>query len=445
MFHGRQSSMRRLSLSLLLVVIVAIVGAGWAMDRLFARLDHGDDDDLQIAEQLGYRMVTWLDGIETLPAESVLPASDEAYDAYLIARDSIALPEPLGVQLADGQVVMLESRRGVALHFLLPKSQRILVLTVPQPSSGGTALRLLLTIVFYSCIILLVLVWLYPLIRRLQKLATAARCIGQGDLSQRIETRPASQLYDIESEFNAMAQRIQVLMEDNRMLSSAVSHDLRTPLARLRFGVDALDETSLDARQGDYVARISKDLDSMEQLVNVLLEFARLEQRLDELPRRAVSLLPIVQQAIDSQSPDASMRVETLVIGDVPTVMADERYTLMLINNLMQNAVAYARSRIRVSISVQDGRVKLQIDDDGPGFPELEVERLFKPFQKGSLPNVPDQAVHGYGLGLAIVERIVRWLGASVSLGRSSDLQGARVTVGFGMPEITGMAAAAVD
>ncbi len=423
--------MRRLSLSLLLVVIVAIIGAGWAMDRLFARLDHGDHDDLQIAEQLGYRMVAWLDGIDTLPAEPVLPVSDEAYDVYLIARDGIALPEPLGAQLAEGRVVMLESPRGVALHFLLPQSQGILVLTVPQPSSGGTAMRLLLTIIFYSCIVLLMLVWLYPLIRRLQKLATAARLFGQGDLSQRIETRPASQLHDIESEFNAMAQRIQVLMDDNRMLSSAVSHDLRTPLARLRFGVDALDETSLDARQGDYVARISKDLDSMEQLVNVLLEFARLEQRLDELPRRAVSLLPIVQQAIDSQSPDASMRVETKVIGDIPKVMADERYTVMLINNLMQNAVKYAHSRVRVSISLQEGRVKLQIEDDGPGFAELEVERLFKPFQKGSLPNVADPAIGGYGLGLAIVERIARWLGASVSLDGSTDLKGASVAVAF--------------
>ena len=427
--------MRRLSLSLLVVVIISIVGAGWAMDRLFARLDHGGDDRLQMAEQFGYRMVGLLDGIVEMPADSATPTSGEAYDIYLIPRDSIALPEMLDRQLAQGRVVMLESRQGVALHFLLPESNRILVLGVPEQSSSGTALRLLLTVVFYASIVLLVLVWLYPLTRRLQTLASATRLIGQGDLSQRIETNPRSQLHDIETEFNAMAQRIQVLMEDNRMLSSAVSHDLRTPLARLRFGVDALQETSLDTRQGDYLDRISNDLNSMEQLVSVLLEFGRLEQRLDDQPRFAVSLAAVVQQAIDTHDPDSPTRIETEVSGGIPEVMADERYTLMLINNLVQNAVKFAHGKIRVSLSRHGGRVNLRIEDDGPGFPELEVERLFKPFQKAAVSNESDHAVRGYGLGLAIVERISRWLGASVSLERSTSLHGASVTVGFRIAE----------
>ena len=95
-----------------------------------------------------------------------------------------------------------------------------------------------------------------------------------------------------------MAQRIQDLVGDNKLLSSAVSHDLRTPLARLRFGVDALSEQVSEPIQEDYILRISHDLALMEELVEVLLEFAQLDQRLNQMPLEQVSLIELLEECV---------------------------------------------------------------------------------------------------------------------------------------------------
>ncbi len=423
--------MRRLSLTLMLVVVLSIVGAGWAVDRLFAVLDTRSSDAIQTAEQLGNRLVDLLDGSSQAKLDALAPTDSSEHDIYTIARDSIVLPATLEKQLESRQAVALESVEGVSLHFLLPAAQRVLVLRIPTPGSSATPLRLMLTLTFYLAITLLILIWLYPLIRRLQRLSVAARLIGEGDLSQRIATTARSQLHGIESEFNAMAHRIQMLLDDNRMLSSAVSHDLRTPLSRLRFGVDALEETMLDQKQQDYLWRISEDLLRMEQLVNVLLEFAKLEQKLDDLPLESVCLRFIVEQAKDAVTLTSERRIEDEEIAAGASILADQRYTLMLVNNLLQNAVKFSNSVVRLTISSQGTRVLLYIEDDGPGFNTGDTERLLKPFQKGVREQDAQSAAAGYGLGLAIVERIARWQRATITLGNSVDLKGACVIVDF--------------
>ena len=82
------------------------------------------------------------------------------------------------------------------------------------------------------------------MVRRLLILSNVAKAFGEGDLNQRVKKGSVSYISDLENEFNHMANRIQTLVEDNKLLGNAVSHDLRTPLARLRFGIDALAETS---------------------------------------------------------------------------------------------------------------------------------------------------------------------------------------------------------
>ena len=134
----------------------------------------------------------------------------------------------------------------------------------------------------------------------MQALTTAAKAFGEGRLDQRVQTHRHSYLHDIECEFNNMAKRIQNLVADNKLLSSAVSHDLRTPLARLRFGIDALDETGDEQTRKQYLERISADLTSMEQLVEVLLEYARLDKELADLPLQNIDIVSLIAGRIDA-------------------------------------------------------------------------------------------------------------------------------------------------
>lgn len=421
--------MRRLGLSLLLVVVMAVVGAGWAIDRLFVRLDK-PDQILKAAEVLGYELAASLDA-SALDLSTNSPVNEASGFALAVMnQDGIALPQELQQLLSSGQALTLESDQGVALYFLMPNTQRVLSVALPEPSRTDTQLRLLLTLLFYAAIATLILLWLYPLARRLQRLASAAKRFGEGQLKQRIQTHRRSQLYGIESEFNRMAQRIQGLLDDNKMLSSAVSHDLKTPLARLRFGVDALSEHSNNSLQEDYLARISDDLTQMEELVQVLLEFARIDQRLSELPLKATALLPIVKQSIERFSELSGCQIELHSELSSEQIMAEPRYTGMLVNNLLQNAGKFADKSIAVSLSNRSGKVSLLIDDDGPGFSEDTPESLFKPFEKGSRRH-DGKATSGHGMGLAIVKRVADWHNADVRLGRSDTLGGARVSVVF--------------
>lgn len=295
---------------------------------------------------------------------------------------------------------------------------------------SDTQLKLFLTLLFYVAIVFLLLLWLFPLIRRLHALATAAKQFGEGKLDKRILTHSRSQLYDIESEFNRMAQRIQDLVDDNKLLSSAVSHDLRTPLARLRFGIDALSEQVHEPVHLDYVHRISHDLLLMEELVEVLLEFAQLEQRLNQLPLTKVSLIELLEACIqDSQSGTRHSIVFNASASDIQ-LMAESRYLKMMLNNVLDNAIKFAHSQIEITVDSTSESATLCIEDDGPGFNGADTERLIKPFEKGVHPH-STTPVGGHGIGLAIVHRIALWHNIRLTISDSGTLTGARVCLCF--------------
>jgi len=279
-------------------------------------------------------------------------------------------------------------------------------------------------------------------------------------LSARVPLVRFSLIRNIETEFNAMAERISTLVEDNRLLSSAVSHDLRTPIARLRFGLDALSEEDNPEVQDRYMVRISNDLAEMEHLVEVLLDYARLEKQQHELPLQPMSLAPRVTDRINAMFNDATHKIEWDIPDEDVFVMANERYIDMVLNNVLQNAQRYGETRIRVSIESapvketgnrvtqrvtpwKNRYVWLVVEDDGPGIPDDERERVLKPFERGRAntervrvtPNKSASAKNalssGFGMGLAIVQRILDWHGAKLEFASSESLGGAEVRMGF--------------
>lgn len=400
------------------------------MDVLFARLDKGDSDSLDLMTKMGYQLAAQIDANS---AQALLPTTEGKVlgDGFvLLERDELSLPSALQAQLESGQVLTLESGAGVVLYYFLSKSDQVLAVRLPEKSTNRTRLRLLLTVLFYLAIVGFLLLWLSPLIRRLQRLAVVAKQFGEGQLDSRISTQPSSNLHDIETEFNRMAQRIQGLLDDNRMLTSAVSHDLRTPLSRLRFGIDALAEQTNDSLQSNYIDRLSADLAAMEQLVEVLLEFARLEQRLTEIPLRSIDLTSVLTQTIEYAESTVDCKIELHIPLDEVLVLGDERYVTMLFNNLLQNAIRYATGVVKVSVDVLGSHVWLRVEDDGPGLEPIDRDRLLKPFERGNDPG-GNKENPSYGLGLAIVQRIADWHGGLVELGDSQVLGGACISVRF--------------
>ncbi len=436
--------MRRLSISLLVIVLLATIGFGWTLDRLFIELQPDEADRLAPYRVVGEALVRSVENGNNLEQLTSAWPKDSPLQMGMIESDTLALPTALRADLNQGQSLALETDDGVTLLVPVEGGVNALALALPpQTSTAESVLRFALTILFYAGIVSLILLWVYPLVRRLHALSKAANEFGAGNLSSRVPITRLSLIKNIETEFNAMAERIATLVEDNRLLSSAVSHDLRTPIARLRFGLDALSEEDDAAVQEKYMQRISNDLAEMEHLVEVLLDYARLEKQQRELPLTPMALAPRVTERINALFNDTSHDIEWDPNSDVAAesiwVMANERYIDMVINNVLQNAQRYGKSKIRVSISTShknDKRVWLIIEDDGPGIPDDERSRVLKPFERGRanierVRPASSPSSSGFGMGLAIVHRILQWHGAKLSLGTSSRLGGASVEMGL--------------
>jgi len=420
---------RRLSVSLLIVVLLSTIGLGWAIDRLFDGLVKHEADSLQLYRDVGSDLVGSVSSaLELGKIVSAWPDSNPI-TLRLISAQELALPSELEQQLNVGEPLVLESESDVSLFFAIPNSSQVLSLSPPKIESE-TPIRVMLTMLFYGGMISLVLLWIYPLARRLLALGRSARAFGEGQLDKRVATHQRSFLYGIESEFNSMAQRIQSLVADNKMLASAVSHDLRTPLARLRFGIDLLDEAKDEEVRTEYQLRLSNDLTAMENLVEVLLEYARLDQQLSDMPKSAIDLASVVNHGVDSLVDTEGTIIHWEVSAERFLVQAHVRYVTMLINNLLQNAVNYGNGNVSVSIVRKRANILLSIEDDGPGIPETQRQDILKPFVRGQ-DSEGNPLGKGYGMGLAIVSRIAQWHNASFSIHRSELLGGARFDILF--------------
>lgn len=446
--------MRRLSISLLVIVLLATIGFGWTLDRLFIELQPDEADRLAPYRIVGEALVSGIESGNDINSVTANWPEDSALQLSVIDFDALALPDALRADLNQGESLALEAEEGVTLFVPIAGGSSALAMSLPPATSTAeAALRFALSILFYAGIVSLILLWVYPLVRRLHALSKAAHEFGAGNFSSRVPITRFSLIKNIETEFNAMAERIATLVEDNRLLSSAVSHDLRTPLARLRFGLDALSEEDDVAVQEKYMQRISGDLAEMEHLVEVLLDYARLEKQQRELPLTPMALVPRVTERINALFNDTSHDIEWEPTkegaSDDIWVMANERYIDMVINNVLQNAQRYGKSKIRVSISTShknDRRVWLIIEDDGPGIPDEERSRVLKPFERGranierarpasaqskSAAIQQNALSSGFGMGLAIVNRILQWHGAQLVLSNSEKLGGASVEMGF--------------
>lgn len=428
--------MKRLAISLLIVVLAATVGAGWALDRLFAGLSEAggaNGERLDAWRHLGRALADTVATTDDPIAALRALAPDQ--DVTQVSAEELGLDDAaLRSALVDRRGLALESARGVTVYYALAGRDDVLALGHPELRAETTP-RLLLTLGFYVALLMLVGLWLLPLIRRLERLVRASEAFGRGQLDARVLTRAGSDLHAVESAFNAMASRIGRLVDDNRLLARGVAHDLKTPLTRLRFGIDFLEE--LDAsvnnpeQHRDRVRRLQADLDAMEGSLDAMLGYARFELREAGEPHRSVDLAALVADRVAACCDSSGIAFEP---GDVVhQVWGDERELATLVDNLLQNASRYGDGHIRVSLagSASQG-VILNVEDDGEGIPQARREGVLTPFVRDVSENErTDRRPAGHGLGLVLVARIAERHGAQMSICTSQALGGACMRVSF--------------
>lgn len=245
-------------------------------------------------------------------------------------------------------------------------------------------------------------------------IARAAERLGTDVSAPALPESGPREVRQVTRAFNEMQRRIRRFVEDRTQMIAAISHDLRTPITRLRLRAEFVE----DKEQHD---KMLADLDEMEAMISSTLSFARDEAAAEK--REVVDLIALVQSACDDLE-DAGHSVEFHGEGRLP--LTCRRIALRrALNNLLDNAVKYG-GRARVALLQEAGTIAIQIDDDGPGIPESELEKAFAPFYRVERSRSRDTG--GVGLGLAFARSVIRAHGGDIRL-INRDEGGLRVIV----------------
>jgi signal transduction histidine kinase len=246
----------------------------------------------------------------------------------------------------------------------------------------------------------------YPVVRRitrrLERLHTRVEALGAGDLTARVEVEGCDEVASLARSFNQAVDRIERLVQAQRTMLAGASHELRSPLARMRMAIELL----AGADRPELRARLSQDIAELDALIGELL----LASRLDTLERLArtedLDLLALLAEE--------GARTGAEVSGASVCIQGDARMLRRLMRNLLENAQRYAAgSPIEASVvPLTPMGACLRVADRGPGVPEPERERIFEPFYRPT--GLRERGDGGVGLGLALVRQIARHHGGEV-------------------------------
>ena len=271
--------------------------------------------------------------------------------------------------------------------------------------------------------------WVRPVWRDLETLRQTARDLGDGDFEARSPPARSQLFAPLSDTMNSMAERVQQLLATHRELSSAISHELRTPIARMRFALEMLSGTDDRAERERLWAMMEADLDELDHLIDTSLTYARFEREAPEPHFSSVRFADWLSDEVDAVrllGRDLKITVDTAKLPENLAVDVDRKAMPYALRNLLRNAFKYASGQIAVSAELRERSIVVHVDDDGIGIPPEDRESVFSAFTR--LDRSRDRATGGYGLGLAITRRVLELHGGTATAD-TAPLGGARFTL----------------
>lgn len=262
--------------------------------------------------------------------------------------------------------------------------------------------------------------------RTIAQTAKATQKIACGDLSARVDVLDNDPTRYLSLSFNQMADRIESLINNQRHLFQAVSHELHTPLSRMAFHLEMILEENDRRQRKRLVAEISYDMDELDNLVKELLLYSKFSSHPIKLAVQPICLPDALNRIITRQKTTNKRIIEIDILTNTKEnieVTAQPLYFKLAIQNLLSNAVHYAFHKVWLRYDRVAGGVLIEVCDDGPGIPLETRNIVFEPFAR--IDGSRDRKTGGVGLGLAIVNRILERHGGTVSIS-DNDGRGTR-------------------
>ena len=420
--------MLRLFLSLYLLISIGLVLINLSSSFIFAKLESNIANDklsdIQTLSQVasGYLVLLQQEQLTLTKVQQALN-----YPAELIATEQMAFLPEQKQSLSDGQVVSLFSDE---LHLLLygQVTNETLLQIGPIKLAPATRSQIKhwLILLSYLMLALLILLWSKPLWRDLTVLIDMTEQVSakQMELTGHVNSR--SVLQPMHHALKQMTKRISELMNIQKQMIHAVSHDIRTPLARMKFSLAMINPNQTDdANVNQSKQSLLSDIQEIEELIDNLLSFGRIDSAQIELDKQDVDLSSLLNNLVDKLAPLSEKNIEC-DISDKIHYFCDGHFLERAIQNLIANGQKYGDAKVFVALTETEQAVYVNIEDDGAGIPEQQQESVLQPFTR--LDKSRNKNSGGFGLGLAIVSRIIQWHQGQLDI-NNSQLGGAKVTI----------------
>jgi signal transduction histidine kinase len=414
----------RIYATVVVVLFLFAAASGWVFQR------HMEHERERAQSLMAERMSAWAELIErSLPGVSA-PPEDQAAG---LREWSQRLRLPLALDSASGERVGAsesftrrqneEGMHGVAVR--LEDGRTLWVMRPKPPRAGGPGVRAaqpleilplpfvppewqsgLGLLIVLAVLFIAVSAGAFPVVRRLTRRLEALKLgveqFGAGALGHRIAVSGHDEVAAVASSFNVAASRIEALVRSHQSLLANASHELRSPLARMKMAVSMLEDAPPSQR-----ATLKREIDTNVAELDALVEEVLLASRLDAAQTREKS------ERIDllGLAAEEGTNVDAAVVGDSVSVLGEERLLRRALRNLLENARRYGGAEIQVVTERLGEKAQIRICDRGPGVPEALRERIFEAFYR--LPGHAEQA-GGVGLGLSLVKQIAERHGGSV-------------------------------
>jgi two-component system osmolarity sensor histidine kinase EnvZ len=404
-------------LALVFIIFEIIIVAAVLAFLMIPMVRRSTDD---LAGLMSLSAQTWSE----LPPETRASFEDELIQTHWLALRA-DLPEIHNGQGHGIYLYFLEQslikKTGVVQHFVQEEIAGDLWLWASLPSGGesiavgfpakriGThpVLAIIATLLAGGILAIFAAIWLARRITRpLKQLELAVAEVGQGNVPELLADRWPLELASLATQVNRMACQVRELLAARTTLLAGVSHDLRTPLARMRLAL-ALFEDDPDPVQ---IKRVEQGIESMDQLIGNILDLAR---GLEKEAFKKVSLLTLLEDVAELA---ASERVLLRTQSELATLDLPPLALRRIISNLVGNALRYAPDGpVELVVEQELGQVRIGVLDRGPGIPPNQLSLVFQPFHRVESSRSPTTG--GSGLGLAIVKQLAEIYGWQVDLG----------------------------
>ena len=435
-------SLSRLFLSFYLLVMGSFVVIAFVADLVISSSIKGITDDytsrfmrgtIVLIEEALFRKPRseWPTVIKELDSKF-------SYRLGIVERWTLKLKPKQAEKLDAGELVV--DSDGDIIYHRLKQTPQILVVGPISPDANpdrprAMPLDLRIRLLTWSLIGLFLAVavwfWVRPVWRDLEALRKTARALGEGHFERRAPEAKSSAFELLTETLNGMAERIQRLIATQKELSSAISHELRTPIARMRFALEMLSETPEKQERERLWQLMEDDLDELEELIESSLTYYRFEREQPALHLTSVDIASWLNDEADSiriLGRNIELAVNMSFLPPGQQVELDLKSMPYAITNLLRNAFKYARSKVVLSAEVVGKHIRIHVDDDGIGIPPDERQRVFTAFTR--LDRSRDRATGGHGLGLAIVRLVLEQHDGS-AFADESPLGGARFTLSW--------------